>query len=217
LLGHSTGNSPTNFDTNTDFHQWAEEIRRSQPGFRGWNGRWPSTVTQFVVGGVGDSDLELLSTTEYLHRHLRLGRAYFSAFHPVSNTPLENVPSASPLREHRLYQSSFLLRDYGFSVEELPFKGEGCLPLNIDPKTAWAREHLVNQPVEINRADRHDLLRIPGIGPRSADAILSARGKGDLVRFHSLADLRQIGVNPTRAAPYILIDGKQPSHQMRLF
>jgi predicted DNA-binding helix-hairpin-helix protein len=197
--------------------QWAEEIRRSQPGFRGWKGRWPSTVTQFVVGGVGDSDLELLSTTEYLHRQLRLGRAYFSAFHPVSNTPLEDVPSASPLREHRLYQSSYLLRDYGFSVEELPFEGEGLLPLNIDPKTAWAGEHLANQPVEINKADRHDLLRIPGIGPRSADAILSARGKGDKVRFHSLADLRQIGVNPTRAAPYILIDGKQPSHQMRLF
>jgi predicted DNA-binding helix-hairpin-helix protein len=98
--------------------KWAEEIRQEVSPYKGWNNRWPSTVTQFVVGAAGDTDLELLATTESLHRNYRLGRAYFSAFTPVSDTPLENTPAESPVREHRLYQSSFLLRDYGFSLEE---------------------------------------------------------------------------------------------------
>jgi predicted DNA-binding helix-hairpin-helix protein len=195
--------------------RWAEEIRRSQPAHQGWKGRWPSTVTQFVVGGAGESDLELLVTTESLHRQMRLGRAYFSAFHPVARTPLENTPAASPLREHRLYQSSFLLRDYGFSVEDLPFDKDGNLPLHVDPKSAWAGENLQGRPVEINQASRQELLRIPGIGPRGAEAILATRRQGE--KLHFLTDLRKIGVNPTRAAPYILLNGKHPAHQLRLF
>ncbi|RPI24534.1 MAG: radical SAM protein, partial [Chloroflexota bacterium] len=152
--------------------RWADEIRHSQPSYRGWNGRWPSTVTQFVVGGAGESDLELLSTTEYLHRNLHLGRAYFSAFNPIPDTPLEEQPAENPMREHRLYQASFLLRDYGFSLEDMPFENSGHLPLDTDPKLAWAQVNLTGNPVDINRADRHELMRIPGIGPKSADAIL---------------------------------------------
>ncbi|MGE5223630.1 MAG: radical SAM protein, partial [Omnitrophica WOR_2 bacterium] len=72
--------------------KWVEEIRRRQPGYQGWKGYWPSTTTQFVVGAAGESDLELLQTTEYLYRQLRLKRAYFSAFSPVQDTPLENLP-----------------------------------------------------------------------------------------------------------------------------
>ena len=70
--------------------KWVEEIRRSQPAYKGWKGRWPSTVTQYVVGGADESDLELLTTTNWLHRNVRLGRAYFSAFSPIRDTPLEN-------------------------------------------------------------------------------------------------------------------------------
>jgi predicted DNA-binding helix-hairpin-helix protein len=84
--------------------RWIEEIRQ-EPG------RWPSSTTQYVVGAVGESDLELLTTTEYLHRQAGIARAYFSSFSPVPDTPLEDHPAASPQREHRLYQSSFLLRD----------------------------------------------------------------------------------------------------------
>jgi predicted DNA-binding helix-hairpin-helix protein len=78
--------------------QWAEEIRQSQPGISGWQGRWPSTATQFVVGAAGESDTELLRLTEYLHNKLKLKRVYFSAFRPIQDTPLENQPAESPLR-----------------------------------------------------------------------------------------------------------------------
>ncbi len=125
--------------------KWVDEIRREQPAYKGWNGRWPSTVTQYVVGGSDESDLELLTTTQWLHKNVRLKRAYFSAFSPIRDTPLENKAPTDPLREHRLYQASFLLRDYGFDLEELPFAEGGNLPLPTDPKQAWAQENLREQ------------------------------------------------------------------------
>lgn len=194
--------------------RWVEEIRCNHSPRNGWNGRWPSMTTQFVVGAVGESDLELLSTTEVLHRQLRLGRAYFSAFHPITDTPLEGLLAESPRRELHLYQASFLLRDYGFTVEELPFDVRGNLPNNTDPKMAWAEINLANAPTEINLADWHVLLRIPGIGPKSAQAILRARRKSKLT---SLEDLRRIGVNPARAKPFILLNGKRPAVQLSLW
>jgi predicted DNA-binding helix-hairpin-helix protein len=133
--------------------KWAEEIRQKEAP-RTWNGRWASTITQFVVGASGESDLELLSTSEYLYKQLKLKRTYFSAFVPIEDTPLENHPAENPWREHRLYQASFLLRDYGFSMEELPFAQTGQLPLNKDPKTAWAEQTLLHQPIELNKATR---------------------------------------------------------------
>ncbi|MBI5714864.1 MAG: radical SAM protein, partial [Chloroflexi bacterium] len=91
--------------------QWAHEIRSTLPAHQNIKGKWPSLVTQFVVGAAGENDLEVLSATAQLTQHIRLARAYFSAFHPIRDTPLENLPPENPLREHRLYQSSFLLRD----------------------------------------------------------------------------------------------------------
>jgi predicted DNA-binding helix-hairpin-helix protein len=193
--------------------RWVEEIRRDQPAHRGWNGRWPSTTTQFVVGAVGESDLELLSTTEMMHKQLRLARAYFSTFHPVKDTPFENLPAESPQRERRLYQASFLLRDYGFDLEELPFTQTGALPREQDPKTAWAQTNLAESPVEVNQAGPFQLMRIPGIGPKGRDAILKARKLG---RLNSLDDLRRIGINPQRSAPFILLDGQRPARQLTL-
>src|SRR5258706_6514805 len=116
--------------------KWVEEIRRSQPAYKFWNGRYPSTVTQFVAGGSDESDLELLTTTNWLMKNVRLKRAYFSAFHPIRDTPLENKAAVDPIREHRLYQASFLLRDYGFDLEEMPFAQDGNLPLPTDPKVS---------------------------------------------------------------------------------
>lgn len=194
--------------------QWAEEIRRTQSPALGWNRRWPSTVTQFVVGAAGESDVEILSAAERLYRDLRLSRAYFSAFFPVKDTPLENRPPENPVREHRLYQSSFLLRDYGFDLEELPFGPGGRLPLESDPKLAWARLNLEDTPVDLRRADRRELLRVPGIGPKGADAIIAARRRGTL---RELADLKKIGVLASRAAPFVLLDGKRPARPIRLF
>ncbi len=91
--------------------RWAEEIRQTQPAYKGWNGRWPSLVTQFVVGAAGENDLEILTTTNYLYKQLRLARAYYSAFSPILNTPLENHAPENPWREHPLIHPSSRLRD----------------------------------------------------------------------------------------------------------
>ncbi|MDX1664502.1 MAG: radical SAM protein [Candidatus Promineifilaceae bacterium] len=194
--------------------RWAEEIRRTRPAREGWNGRWPSTVTQFVVGAAGESDLELLQTAEYLYNRLHLRRTYFSAFRPITGTPLEEQPAESAWREHRLYQAGFLLRDYDFTMEEMPFDGEGRLPLDVDPKLGWARAHLAEAPVEVNRASREELLRLPGVGVKGAEAILRARRRG---RLRELDDLRRVGVVTTRLAPFVLLDGAQPARQLSLF
>ncbi|MBZ0303174.1 MAG: radical SAM protein [Anaerolineae bacterium] len=189
--------------------QWAGEIKRSTPY------RLASLVTQFVVGAVGDTDLELLSTSERLYRQIGLARAYYSAFNPVTHTPFENIAAVNPQREFRLYQSSFLLRDYGWDVEDLPFVDQGNLRLDVDPKRAWADQNLRQAPVDLVHADREALLRVPGIGPQSADAILKARRSGTL---RDLADLRKLGIRaPEHSAPYVLFDGRRPPQQLPLF
>ena len=193
--------------------QLIEQIRQEEPGHLGWNGRWPSTVTQFVVGAVGETDVEILSTTEYLTKQLHIKRAYFSAFSPIHDTPLENQPAENPMRKVRLYQTSFLFRDYDFGLEEMPFDQQGNLPLDIDPKLAWADANLQHEPVELNKADRQELLRIPGIGPKHSYTILHARRKG---RLQELNHLRQLGIATRRLAPYVLLDGKRPSYQLPL-
>jgi predicted DNA-binding helix-hairpin-helix protein len=193
--------------------KWVEEIRQNQPPHTAWNGRWPSTVSQFVVGAAGESDLELLSTSEYLYQQTKLKRVYYSAFRPIPDTPLDGHSPEDPVREHRLYQSSFLLRDYGYSLEEMPFTQAGNLPKDVDPKLAWAQANL-HEPLEINRAGREQLLRIPGIGPKAATAILLARRTGKL---RSINDLRRLGISPKRPLPFILLDGRRPSHQPALF
>ncbi len=194
--------------------RWVEEIRRTVPAYKFWKGKYPSTVTQFVAGGADESDLELLGTTQWLMKNLRLKRAYFSAFHPILDTPLENKPAVDPIREHRLYQASFLLRDYGFELEDLPFTSDENLPLHSDPKLAWAQMNLVHAPVEVNRADRRELMRVPGIGQRGAEAILSARRTRKL---RDLSILKKLGILTDRAAPYVLLDGRKAALQTRMF
>ena len=171
-------------------------------------------VTQFVVGAVGDTDLELLSLSDRLYHQVGLKRAYYSGFNPIEDTPFEDREPTPALREFRLYQSSFLLRDYEWNVEDLPFEQTGNLRLDVDPKRAWAEDNLRDAPVEINRADRKTLLRVPGIGPKGADSILKARRKGAL---RELTHLGKIGIRaPLQAAPYILLDGRRPPQQLRL-
>ena len=190
--------------------QWAQRIRTENA-----HERLASSVTQFVVGAVGDTDLELLSMTDKLYEQARLARVYYSAFSPVPGTPFENLPSAEAIREFRLYQSSFLLRDYQWDVEELPFLRGGNLRTDIDPKQAWAEEHLVHQPIEIMTAERDQLLRIPGVGPIGANAIIRSRRRGKLTE---LLHLKQIGIRtPHKLAKYVLLDGVPPVRQLKLF
>jgi predicted DNA-binding helix-hairpin-helix protein len=194
--------------------KWVDEFRRELPRHLGWNGRWPSTTTQFVVGGAGESDLELLIISELLIKYYNLSRIYYSRFNPIKDTPMENHTPENPWRPHRLYQTSYLFRDYGFTLEEMPFNQEGNLPLDEDPKLAWARENLHHDPVELNRADAQALLRVPGIGPKGAHKIVHARRLG---RIRELRDLRMMGVQTKRLVPFVLLDGKRPLQQISLF
>ena len=190
--------------------QWAQQIRRDHP-----HERLASSVTQFVVGAVGDTDLELLSMSDKLYAQAGLARVYYSAFGPVPGTPFENLPATEAIREFRLYQSSFLLRDYQWDVEELPFLQSGNLRTDVDPKQAWADEHLVHAPIELMRAEREQLLRIPGVGPKGADNILRARRLGSL---RELSHLKRIGIrNAGKLSKYVLLDGRRPLRQGRLF
>jgi predicted DNA-binding helix-hairpin-helix protein len=195
--------------------RWAEEIRSKEsmkPA--AWSRTWASTTTQFVVGPAGESDLELLSTVSTLFSNLRLRRAYFEAFNPIVDTPFENQVAESPLRQQRLYQASYLLRDYGFDLEELPFQGNGQLPEDRDPKRAYADLHYRDQPLEINQASKLILMRIPGIGLRAASSITAARRVKNL---RELGQLRRLGILAEQAAPYILLCGKRPIQQPPLF
>jgi predicted DNA-binding helix-hairpin-helix protein len=194
--------------------RWIKEIRQDQPPNKNWKGRWPSSVTQFVVGGVDESDLELLATTDKLHRQMGVARVYFSAFNPIADTPLENRIPTPIIRQHRLYQASYLLRDYGFTLEEMPFGENSNLPIAIEPKLAWAQQNLQHTPIEINRAPKNMLLRIPGIGPKSADRIIQVRREQHL---RDLSVLKKMGIHTHKAAPFMLLDGHRPEMQLRLF
>jgi predicted DNA-binding helix-hairpin-helix protein len=173
-----------------------------------------SITTQLVVGAAGESDVETLQLSEVLYKQYGLARVYYSGFQPVRDTPLENYPGMDYTRYVRLYQASFLLRDYGFGMEELPFRSGGFLPLDVDPKVAWAKENFVERPVEINLAEKEMLLRIPGIGKLGAERICSSRKEKKLT---DLQQLTSLGIAPKRAAPFILLDGHKPVFQMELW
>lgn len=194
--------------------RWILHIRQNKSSLKVWNKRWPSVTTQFVVGPAKESDVELISTTMRLFNFFQMKRVYYRAFTPASDTPLENYPPTKPSRELRLYQASFLIRDYDFEFEELPFEENGNLSLRTDPKTIWAMKNLSDQPLEINRASSHELLRVPGFGPKSVKRIIHARMKGTI---NDLSDLYRMGIKTEKAQPYILLNGKSPRKQMILF
>jgi len=170
-------------------------------------------TTQFVVGAAGEPDREILSTTAQLYRQVGLRRAYFSAFQPVPGTPFDGREATPLWREHRLYQADWLLRFYGFGFEDLVFDDQGNLPRQADPKLLFARSHPELFPVEVNRASRQELLRVPGLGPRSVGRILRWRQQATL---RELTDLSKAGAVAQRAAPFVLLAGRRPPHQLPL-
>lgn len=170
-------------------------------------------TTQFVVGAANETDSEILQTTDWLYKNINLWRAYFSAFQPVRGTPLENHPPALLLREHRLYQADYSLRFYGFSLKEIVFNSQGNLPIELDPKMAWALNSPDRFPVEVNIASYNELIRVPGIGPKSADKIIKERKKH---KFFTLEELKNIGIIVKRAAPFLLINGKRHKLPLQL-
>jgi predicted DNA-binding helix-hairpin-helix protein len=161
---------------------------------------------QFVVGATADTDRTLLGTVTELEADGGVHHAHFSAFRPISDTPLESRPATPALREHRLYQATYLLQGYGFTADEIVYGDGGNLPLNVDPKCAWALAHPEHFPVEIQTASYEQLVRVPGIGPLVARRIVSLRGS---TAFRSLADLRRLGVLTTRAGGFLTLGGRR--------
>lgn len=161
--------------------------------------------TQLIVGATGDSDLKILNLSEGLYNKYSLKRVYYSAYVPVTKGP--NLPAIMHpplLREHRLYQADWLLRFYGFKAGELLNEAVPNLDTNFDPKTSWALNNFDKFPVEINKADYNTILRVPGIGVRSAQRILAIR-KVHRINF---VDLKKIGVVLKRAQYFITCCGK---------
>jgi predicted DNA-binding helix-hairpin-helix protein len=177
------------------------------------------TTTQFVVGAAGERDREILGVVAGLERRRLLHHAHFSAFQPVVGTPMEGHEATPAARELRLYQAEHLLRQYGFAYEELPFEGDGNLPLEDDPKTAWAEAHPERFPVELQTAPYEMLLRIPGIGPRTARTLVVERRRSVLKERR---DLARAGVDVVRAGYFLTLRGRRlatalPPRQLRLF
>jgi len=162
-------------------------------------------TTQLVIGAADETDREIISLSDYLYKRFKISRVYYSGFVPVKDTPLETKPQCLPLRETRLYQADFLLRHYGFKLEELVFDEKGNLIKEIDPKLSWAKRHPEKFPIEINSASKEQLLRIPGIGRISVERIINLRRHK---KFSSLDELKKIGVVVNKARNFITLKGK---------
>jgi putative DNA modification/repair radical SAM protein len=163
--------------------------------------------TQMIVGATSATDTTILHTASELYRGPELRRVYYSGFSPIPDASAALPLISTPLiREHRLYQADWLMRFYGFDAGELTTEAAPNLDLGVDPKTAWALRNRERFPVDVNRADRDDLLRVPGLGTRNVKRILAAR------RWHRirLDDLARMRVPMRRALPFIVTDDHRP-------
>lgn len=162
--------------------------------------------TQMIIGATPETDYQLMSVTEYMYKQFKMKRVFYSAFVDVNhNIDAPALVGPNPLlREHRLYQADWLLRFYGFNVKELLNENHPNFNVVLDPKCDWAVNHLELFPVEIMRADYYTLLRVPGLGVKSARRIMSARRYG-VIDFDGL---KRMGVVLKRAAYFITCNGK---------
>lgn len=161
--------------------------------------------TQMIVGATADSDYKMLTLSENLYKKFSLKRVFYSAYIPVgSHKDLPVISKPPLLREHRLYQADWLLRFYGFNANEILSEDNPNFNPLLDPKCDWAMKHLHLFPVDVNTADYDMILRVPGIGVRSATRIRQARGVGKL----DFADLKKIGVVLKRARYFLICGGK---------
>lgn len=197
----------------------SERREESRPDGKLANGkRKPSRLapagqsTQMIVGADAATDAMVLNRSAGLYAGYGLKRVYYSAFSPIPDASAK-LPTAAPplLREHRLYQADWLMRFYQFEVGEIVAGGEdGQLDLALDPKLAWALKHRERFPVDVNRADRHLMLRIPGLGVRGVDRIIETR------RHHRLrlADVARIASSIDKLRPFIEAADWTPGHSL---
>lgn len=167
--------------------------------------------TQMIVGADGTDDATILTTSAQLYGSYRLKRVYYSAFSPIPDASSSLPLKAPPLvREHRLYQADWLMRFYGFAAEEIasPHAG-GMLRLEVDPKLAWALAHAGQFPVDLQRAPRELLLRVPGLGVKAVDRLLLARR----VRRLRSEDLQRLHVPLQKVLPWVVVGDHRPARQ----
>ena len=163
--------------------------------------------TQMIVGADTTSDRTILDVSAGLYSGFKLRRVYYSAFSPIPHaSPGLKLAAAPLLREHRLYQADWLLRFYGFAAPEVTTLGDGMLDLRIDPKLAWALANRDWFPLDVNRASREQLLRVPGMGVHSVDRIIATR------RYHALRldDLLRLHLPLAKIMPFIVTPDHRP-------
>ena len=161
--------------------------------------------TQMIIGASKETDFDILGKSEFLYNKYELKRVFYSAYIPVNKDNLLPSIEMPPLvRENRLYQADFLLRFYNYKVDNLLDRNNPNFNILLDPKADWALRHFDEYPKEINKADYYDLLKIPGIGPKSAKKIISSR------RYFNIEfkDLKKMGISLKRAKYFILCNGK---------
>jgi len=168
--------------------------------------------TQMIVGADDADDRAILTTTDNLYGNYRLRRVYYSAFSPIPDASARLPLLAPPLqRENRLYQADWLLRFYGFAVDEIAPEGAGgMLDLDIDPKLAWALRNPGSFPVDLNKAPKEMLLRVPGLGTRNVGRIVMSRKHGAL----RLTDLQRLRVPMKKVMPFVALLDHHPRHQL---
>jgi putative DNA modification/repair radical SAM protein len=164
--------------------------------------------TQMIIGADAASDKTILDTSANLYGSYRLKRVYYSAFSPIPDAS-RALPLVSPplMREHRLYQADWLMRFYGFDAGEIVDEAKGMLPLDIDPKLAWALRNRQRFPLDVATASREDLLRVPGFGTKAVDRIIATRRLTSI----RLADLVRLHVPQKKALPFIVLSDHRPS------
>jgi putative DNA modification/repair radical SAM protein len=167
--------------------------------------------TQMIVGADAATDQAILATSANLYGSYRLKRVYYSAFSPIPDASRALPLAAPPLvREHRLYQADWLMRFYGFEASEIVEQAEGMLPLDIDPKLAWALRHRDRFPLDIASAAREELLRVPGFGTKAVDRIIATRRLTSI----RLADLARLNIPKAKALPFIVLSDHRPSRHV---
>jgi predicted DNA-binding helix-hairpin-helix protein len=166
--------------------------------------------TQMIVGADSATDRDIVARSSGLYDRFRLRRVYYSAFSPIPDAsavlPLRRPPL---MREHRLYQSDWLMRFYGFSAGEVADAADasGMLPLDIDPKLAWALKHREGFPVDVNAAPREALLRVPGLGVKAVDKLLASRRWRRL----RLEDVARLTASIAKVRPFLVAEGWRPT------
>ncbi|TYT26426.1 putative DNA modification/repair radical SAM protein [Luteimonas viscosa] len=168
--------------------------------------------TQMIVGADGADDRAILSMADNLYGNYRLRRVYYSAFSPIPDASRALPPRAPPLlREHRLYQADWLLRFYDYRVDEIADgRGDGMLDLDVDPKLGWALRHPERFPVDLNRAPKELLLRVPGLGVRNVKRVLMARRHGRL----RVADLARLRAPMSKLLPFVQLADHHPQRAL---